>query len=262
MCFYNGIIISRSEYIRLMDLEIQLGEYADQLNHPFQSGFEYGSWPVVRFDAASGNAVLEMMHWDFMPSYFHTLKDVERFHRGGLNPKTGKKDPPKNMLNAIGEEMLDKPTFRKAALNSRCLVLSSGFYEWRHFTPPGLGKDVAYPYFVSLKGKEYFFIAGVWHQWTDRESGETINSFALVTTNANSLMAEIHNKKKRMPLIFTESMAKEWIRPDLPESRIREMVHFQIPSADMEYYTLEKRFRESGSPLEPFQYPELPPIHY
>ena len=156
--------------------------------------------------------------------------------------------------------MLNKPTYRNAALKRRCLVLSSGFYEWRHFTPPGTKKDLAYPYMVNVKDREYFFMAGIWQPWTDQETGETIEAFPFVTTKANGLLEQVHNKKKRMPCVLTEELAREWIKDGLSEERIREIATFQFPSDQMEAYTIEKAFRVSDDPTRPCTYEELPAL--
>lgn len=260
MCFFNGIRISRAEHIRLMELEVSLRDYNLALMRPLMSGFDFGDWPVIRPLDGGADAELVMMHWELIPHYLRTMRDVEHFRKGGLNPVTGRKDPPRNTLNAVGEEMLNKPTYRNAALKRRCLVLSSGFYEWRHFTPPGTKKDVAYPYMVSVKDREYFFMAGIWQPWTDQETGETIDGFSLITTKANALMEQVHNKKMRMPCILTEELAREWIRDGLSEQRIREIATFQFPSSAMEAYTIEKGFRISDDPTRPCTYEELPAL--
>jgi putative SOS response-associated peptidase YedK len=261
MCFFNGIRISRADHIRLMEIDLMLKDYDLSLFKPLQSGFDFTDWPVIKPVDGGNSAILTLMHWELIPHYFHNWKEVEQFRKGGINPKTGKKEPPKNTLNAIGEEMLKKPTYRNAALKRRCLVLSSGFYEWRHFTPPGTSKDIAYPYLISVKDREYFFMAGIWQPWTDQETGETLETFAIVTTKANTLLEQIHNKKKRMPVILTEKLAREWIRDGLTEEQITEIAGFQYPSSDMEAYTIEKGFRTSNDPTHPFEYNELPGIN-
>jgi putative SOS response-associated peptidase YedK len=260
MCFYNGIDVNRAEHIRLKGLEVEIGMYREQLQNPLQSGFMYGQWPVLKPVRGGSGAELVMMHWELIPHYMRNLSELEHFRKGGLNEKTGRKDPPRNTLNAIGEEMLDKVTYRDAALKRRCLVLSSGFYEWRHFIPPGTGKDVAYPYRIVLPGQEYFFMAGIWQPWTDRESGETLDTFSIVTTKANRLMEQVHNKRKRMPLILTEDLAWEWIQDGLTTERIREIAHFGFPSERMRAYTIHRDFRQSEDPTEAFDYPELPAV--
>ena len=85
-----------------------------------------------------------------------------------------------------------------------CLVLSNGFYEWRHVFPIGkkygkpLKTAVKYPYHIGLKDKEYFYIAGIWQPWKDVETGEYVETFSVVTTAANKIMEQIHNSKKRV----------------------------------------------------------------
>jgi putative SOS response-associated peptidase YedK len=261
MCFYNGINVNRAEHIKLKRIEKEIGNYRDQLIRPMQSGFAYGAWPVLKPKHGGKDFDLVLMHWEFIPSFIHDRAALEHFRKGGLNPKTGRKDPPRNTLNAIGEEMLEKVSYKQAAVDRRCLVLSSGFYEWRHFTPPGTNKDMAYPYHVHLPGKEYFFMAGIWQPWTDRETGEIIDTFSIVTTKANGLMEKVHNKKKRMPLILPDELAWEWIQEGLSRERITEMTHYQYPSGEMEAYTIRKDFRTAEDPAEAYHYEELPPLN-
>jgi putative SOS response-associated peptidase YedK len=260
MCFYNGIDVNRAEHIRLKGIQVEVGRYREHLHRPLQSGFVYGEWPVLKPMEGGKSAELVMMHWELIPHYVRTLADLEQFRKGGLNPKTGKRDPPRNTLNAIGEEMMDKVTYRDAALKRRCLVLSSGFYEWSHFTPPGTKKDIAYPHHIVLTGQEYFFMAGIWQPWTDRESGETVEGFSIVTTKANRLMEQVHNRKRRMPLMLTEDLAWEWLQDGLTRERIGEIAHFSYPPERMKAYTIHRDFRMSEDPTEPFEYPELPPV--
>lgn len=148
--------------------------------------------------------------------------------------------------------------FRNAALKRRCLVLATHFYEWRHFKPEGSAKEKAYPYAIELPESPYFYMAGIWQPWTDKETGETIDTFAIVTTKANELMAQVHNKKERMPTILTEDLAYEWIMEDLSEERIQEIASYQLPSDYMAAYTISKEFKALENPLEPFEYEELP----
>lgn len=261
MCFYNGIDVNRAEHIRLKRIQKEIGKFREQLKRPMQSGFAYGTWPVLKPKDGGEDFDLVLMHWELIPNYIHNMADLAHFRKGGPDPKTGRTAPPRNTLNAIGEEMFDKVSYRQAAMDRRCLVLSSGFYEWRHHTPPGTKKDTAYPYHIQLTGREYFFMAGIWQPWTDRETGETLDTFSIVTTKANGLMEKVHNKKKRMPLILTDDLAWEWIRDGLSRERISELTHFQYPAEQMEAQTIRKDFRTCEDPTEPFTYPELPPLN-
>ena len=259
MCFYNGIDISRAQHVKLNKMEKQFSDFNLNLHQPMASGFDYPLWPVVKPIDNGEDFVIEMMHWEFIPSYVRTSEALLHFRKGGINPKTGRKDIPHNTLNAIGEEVLNKVTYKDAALHRRCLVLSSGFYEWRHFTPSG-GKDTAYPYYIELKDQEFFFMAGIFNPWVDQSSGETINSFAILTTAANPLMEKIHNKKKRMPVVLTEEKASHWIRADLSADEISALATFQIDDASMKAHTVRKDFRQLEEPRESFEYPDLPTL--
>jgi putative SOS response-associated peptidase YedK len=145
--------------------------------------------------------------------------------------------------------------------------VSTGFFEWRHVFPLGkkgqpLKTAVKYPYHIRTKGdQEIHLIAGIWQKWTDKQTGETVDTCALVTTTANSLMRQIHNTKNRMPAILTPELAGEWISDGLSEERITQIATFQYPSHMMEAWAIQKDFRNALDPVEEFVYgPELPPL--
>ncbi|MEY3920876.1 MAG: hypothetical protein RL634_637 [Bacteroidota bacterium] len=259
MCFYNGIDISRAQHIKLKKKEKKLSDSNINLHQPLASGFDYPLWPVIKPIENRLDFEIEMMHWEFIPSYIKTSEALLHFRKGGINPKTGQKDFPHNTLNARGEDVLNKPTYKDAAVHRRCLVLSSGFYEWRHFTPPG-GKDTAYPYYIGLKDQEYFFMAGIFNPWMDQSTGEMVNSFSILTTAANSLMEKVHNKKKRMPVILPEDLASNWIQADLSINEIASLAKFQISDDEMIAHTIRKDFRQLQEPREEFMYDELPKL--
>ena len=142
------------------------------------------------------------MEWGFIPHYINNRADLKHFRFGRVNPNLGKFDVPIITLNAIGEELFQKVTYKKAAMERRCLVLSSGFYKWRHIFPKNkktglpLKTAIKYPYYINLPEKEYFYLAGIWTPWTDKNTGEYVKSFSNVNTKANRLMAQVHNAKK------------------------------------------------------------------
>jgi len=76
-------------------------------------------------------------------------------------------------------------------------------------------------------------MAGIWQPWTDKETGEYVESFAIVTTKANQLMGQTHNTKKRMPAILNDDLAYEWLLGDLGEDRIFEIAGTQHPAEEM-----------------------------
>lgn len=229
--------------IQLMDIKKEISFAADKT---FQSGFEFGNWPIVIPKGKNDIDIVEA-HWELISPWSKTMEEVI------ANRKKY------NTLNAKGETLLSSKSYRDAALKRRCLILSSGFYEWRHFRPIGEKKELTYPYFITaFSGRPYFFIAGIFQPWTDKATGETMETFSLVTTNANSLMQQVHNTKKRMPTILTESLAAQWLMDDLLEDQITEMATYQMDSNDMKAYPIDKNFRTSVDPTEEAVYDELP----
>lgn len=265
MCYYNGQKVARAEYIRLKQLEKAVAGY-DFLGRELQVGFDYGLNAVLRPIEGREDFDIVQMEWGFIPFYLKNRDDVHRM-RHGYKDASGKFHPPITTLNAVSEELLAPgKIYREAALKRRCLVLSSGFYEWRHVYPlnkrTGLPLKTAnkYPYHVTVKDREYFFIAGIWQPWTDKLTGEHVESFAIITTAANKLMEQVHNSKKRMPTILTDELAYEWIFGDLDEKRITEIARFQFPAEEMQACPIAKDFRDSLAPATPFQYEELPAL--
>lgn len=265
MCYYNGQKVTHAEFIRLKQLEKAVANY-DFLNIDLNIGFDYSMNAVLKPIPDKEDFDIVQMEWGFIPHYIYNREALLHLRKGGPNPKTGKYDIPILTLNAIGEELLEKVTYKKAAIERRCLILSTGFYEWRHIFRPnkrtGLPTKTAikYPYHIGLKNKEYFFMSGIWQPWTDKLTGEYVESFAIVTTKANKLMEQIHNSKKRMPTILNEDLAYEWMFGKLDEKRIIEIATSQFPAEEMEAYPIAKDFISALNPLEKFDYAELPAL--
>ncbi|MGK6342473.1 SOS response-associated peptidase [Chryseobacterium sp. DT-3] len=246
----------------------------DFLDSELHQGFNYGKIAVLKPTDDRCNFDIVQMEWGFIPSYVKNREAVQKM-RFGYKDNMGKWHQPYTTLNAKGEELLlkDESTgrekmFRKAALERRCLILSSEFYEWRHIyrlnkrTNQPVKTPDTYPYHIGLKGKEYFFIAAIWQNWTDKDTGETVDTVALVTTEANSLMRQIHNSKNRMPTMLPDELAWEWMMEDLTEQRITEIATYQIKAANMDAYTVEKEFRTTENPSKAFVYSEVPELVY
>jgi len=224
MCSFMGFRVNRVFLIKLIQIEKELGTLA-------------------------ALEVFVNMHWEFIPWWIKNMVELVKARKLGIP-----------WLNATSEKLLSGKMFRDAALKRRCLVLVSHFYEWRHYKPEGSKKDIAYPYCIHLQNRSYFYLAGIWQPWTDKETGETLDTFAIITTSANSLMEQVHNKKKRMPTILTEELAYEWILGDPDEKRIQEIASFQFPAGEMEAYTIRKDFKTIEDPTKAFTYDELPAI--
>jgi putative SOS response-associated peptidase YedK len=262
MCYYNGQKVSHNEFIRLKMLEKAASDFSF-LDKDLSVGFSYDLNAVVVRKPGQNDFDIVQMEWGFIPNYLRTREDVKNM-RFGYKDAKGQYRPPITTLNAIGEEVI-KPgkMYRDAGLHRRCLVLSSGFFEWRHIYPINkktglpLKKSETYPYYITLKDQPYFYMAGIWQPWVDKETGEMVNTFAIVTTAANKLMEQVHNTKKRMPSILNDDLAYEWIFGDLTEERITELATTQYPAELMTTCTIAKEFRQSLEPTKPFEYEDL-----
>ncbi len=107
------------------------------------------------------------------------------------------------MINARAESVAEKPAFRSAFRSRRCLVMADGFYEWRK-----RDKGPKQPYRVTLEDGGSFGFAGLWESWTDKGSGDTVETCTIVTTEANELLAPIHH---RMPVILMPEEVDAWL---------------------------------------------------
>lgn len=264
MCVANSIQMPRKQYLRLKEIlkELTRLEY-ERLQIPFQSGFDYREWPVLKPSPDGMDVNLSFMEWGIIPSFIHTRADAEKFRKGYKDERGY--HPPRLTLNAIGEEMFDKTSFKDAARNRRCLVLSSGFFEWRHMPKTGKSGKVlkqtdTYPYCVFMPGHNYFYMAGIYQPFTDTETGELIDTFAIVTKKAIGIMEQVHNIKKRMPVIFTEEDARRWILPNLTDEEILELVNKDLHKAYLDAHPVAKDFRTSPHPSAEVMYTELPAL--
>jgi putative SOS response-associated peptidase YedK len=131
-----------------------------------------------------------------------------QFYKWGLIPAWAKDEKiADNTLNARIETINEKPSFRNVT-NNRCLVLADGFYEWQWLDSKGKNKQ---KYLLTLPNAGLFGFAGLWSEWADKHTGEVIHTYTILTTEANELMAHIHNTKKRMPIIVSENDEQNWL---------------------------------------------------
>lgn len=126
--------------------------------------------------------------------------------RWGLVPFWAK-DPSigSRMINARAETVAEKPSFRAAYRLRRCVVLADGFYEWRKES------DVKIPYYISLASGEPFSFAGLWEDWHAKDSDESLQTTAIITTAANEFMSNLHH---RMPVVLEKETADRWLAGD------------------------------------------------
>jgi putative SOS response-associated peptidase YedK len=133
-------------------------------------------------------------------------RHLERM-RWGLVPYWWKK-PLKELklatFNARAEAITEKPMFRSAFKRKRCLIPVSGYYEWQ--TTPG-GKQPWY--FTARDGSPALTIAGLWDEWKNPETGESLKSCTMIITEPNEFVAEVHD---RMPVLLKPNQFDPWLR--------------------------------------------------
>jgi putative SOS response-associated peptidase YedK len=135
------------------------------------------------------------------------IDKIQLFNWGLIPPWAKDITIRKNTLNARVETIHEKPSF-KSVINNRCLVIADGFYEWQWLDDKGKQKQ---KYELVLPDEEVFGFAGLWNAWVDKETGEIINTYTILTTQANELMSKINNTKKRMPVIIKKGFEKDWL---------------------------------------------------
>ena len=113
-----------------------------------------------------------------------------------------------------------------------------------------------------MKDHSIFCFAGIYSRWVDKETGEMINTFSILTTTANPMLEKIHNLKKRMPVIIPPDGYEKWLQKDLPQEEIYKFL-MPYPESLMENHTISKRITSRTEPsnhpetIEPFNYSEL-----
>jgi putative SOS response-associated peptidase YedK len=203
------------------------------------SGFANPAVPVLcscRKDKSVSKKV-ELMKWGLIPSWIKTVKDAEE-----IRQKT---------LNARCETISRLPSFRGSYKTMRCIAVTDGFYEPHH------GADQTWPFFIRRKDRGILSLAGLYAVWTDPETHQQISTFTIITTEANRMLSQVHNLKKRMPVILPDDNAllEKWFDPELPYSSLEK---YFIP-ADFEFLesfpVSNVIYRKGGSNTEQAQQP-------
>ena len=154
-----------------------------------------------------------------------------RFMRWGLIPRWAKEaSTGRPLINARAETVAEKPSFRDSLKRRRCLVLADGFYEWQK------RGDTKRPMRIVMRSGEPFAFAGLWAEWKD-PAGSTIESCAIITTEANDLLRPLHH---RMPVILTDELEGPWLDTALDDSTT--LTQFLAPYSEdaMEAYEVSR----------------------
>ena len=166
----------------------QLFGYPEQPNFPPRYNVA-PTQPVPIVRTHESRRQFALVRWGLIPSW---VKDPRSFSL---------------LINARGESVADKPAFRNAMRRRRCLFPADGFYEWKK---SGKTKQ---PYLLQMADERPFVFAGLWERWS--KSQPSIESCTIITTTANTLAADIHD---RMPVMLTEAAATLWLDREVKDA--------------------------------------------
>lgn len=138
------------------------------------------------------------------------------------------------MINARAETVAEKPSFRKAFKTQRCLIPSSGFYEWKRVEKEKI------PFFIHLKSTDIFSFAGLFDEWKDVE-GQVTRSYTIITTVPNEIMESIHN---RMPVILSKNSESVWLDTSVTDTDTLKILLGPYDKKDMEAYPVSTRINK------------------
>lgn len=170
--------------------------------------------PIVTIWEQNGQRTAQLARWGFVP---HWVKDPREFPL---------------LVNARAESMAEKPAFRDALKNQRCIVPVSGYYEWH--TGPNKKKQ---PYYITLVDDQPMVLAGLYSNWHG-PNGEEIDTTALITTSANPDVAYIHD---RMPAILPMDKVDEWLNTREVNARAALQLALPLPPGSVKSHPVSTR---------------------
>lgn len=185
------------------------------------NAFSFPECPIVTTEQE-----LQSFRWGLIPFWTKDEKQADEIKR--------------MTLNARADTIFSKPSFRESIRSKRCLVPSTGYFEWRH------EGDRKIPYYIYLKDESIFSMAGIYDTWLDKSTGEVVNTFSIITTEANELTGYIHNTKHRMPAILNQENEEKWLNPALDKSDIEQLL-LPFPADRMEAYIIDSDFLKKSS---------------
>lgn len=189
------------------------------------------------------------LQWGLVPTWTKSAADAKKVRT--------------QTLNARGETIFEKPSFRGPAKSRRCLIYVDAFYEHHH------ANKQTYPFRIAMKDGTPMIFAGLWEEWVDKESGEIHKTCSIVTTVGNPLMAKIHNNPKaemgpRMPVILLPEQQDEWLiecKTELDKQHLVSLIK-PLPPELLQAHTVGRLQGKNaiGNIPEvrlPFSYPDL-----
>lgn len=189
---------------------------------------------VAAIRMTSSGRRLDLIRWGLVPAWIKDFRQAP------------------TLVNARSETLMEKPSFRAAFQARRCLVPADGFYEWKTVN----GKKQ--PMYFTMKDSAPFALAGLWERW-EGPDGTRIDSFALLTTEPNAVVADVHD---RMPVIVPAEAHALWLDPGITDARRLQPLLAPFPAEAMQVHAVSPRVNsvacDDASCIESIV-PEAPP---
>ena len=185
MCYHVTQTKMKIEVEKRFYAEVNSSEDFTPQNH--YNGFDFPAMPII---TNQNPAIITHYNWGLIP---HWASDTEIR---------------KSTLNAKIETVNEKPSF-KDVVSQRCLIIADGYFEWKWLDAKGKNKQ---KYSIFEPHHELFAFAGLYSITQNAETGKEQKTFTMLTTEANQLMSEIHNSKKRMPIILKREDEQKYLQ--------------------------------------------------
>jgi putative SOS response-associated peptidase YedK len=177
--------------------------------------------PIIRQSRDTAERELVSLRWGLVPFFAQDLKAFKGF----------------STINARAENITTSRTYREPFKKRRCLVPASGFYEWKKIGDPMVKKDrVKIPYAFDLANGHMMAFAGLWDAWKDPANGQWLQSYTIITTEANELMAPVHD---RMPVILHPGDFNRWLDREVTDQPPIDLLR-PFPADEMEAFEVSK----------------------
>jgi putative SOS response-associated peptidase YedK len=195
-----------------------LFEYAEEPDFPPRQHVAPGQ-PIAIVRWQEGKRRFALVRWGFIPSW---MKEVK---------------PGRPMINARGETVMEKQTFRNAMRRRRCLIPADGFYEWLGDVP---GRKI--PYLAERRDQSLFAFAGLWEHWLGADGSE-LETALILTVSPNSEISEVGD---RMPVIVARDDFQTWLDGDE-----RDAVKLIVPAPDGTFTLTPAALSRNTPPSKP-----------
>lgn len=215
MCYETALTKMKKQVQEYFQKDFAFQEKFKPYYH--QSGFTHPNLQIVKMDEPN---TIYPAEWGYVPSW--GMADIPAFRKKY------------NTLN-IKSETLFKGLSKEAAVENRCLIIADGFFE------PHRSAGSSIPYFCYIPsekfkdGRDLFVFGGI---YSELEGDSNKLSCSILTMEANSFFSEVHNIKKRQPLVLNEGLFEEWFNADLNKKHVMELMKNGFTSKEFKAYSV------------------------